>query len=214
MFVLLTSVLCLTPILYVFTNKILPWNENRKELTTIHDPLLKVLPFADTHIPTAISTICMHLPLIIYFDEYKFTYFLWCMTITNYMKGIILVFCPLRIHPDFYTNKHTGDLYMLSKLTDPFVQDLMFSGHIATNTILWYCYPELQMFYFINGLILVICLLLSRTHYTIDIIIAPFIVSCTFLWTTKIVHILFGDQISIIYEPLTQDLQECHYYQL
>lgn len=196
MFAIITSILFLTPLIYLFTNKFLPFHESRIELNCIYDPILNRLPLIDTHAFIAGLIVVSHVPLVVFFDEYKLVCFLWCTTITNYTKLICLALCPLKIHPDYYVIKplktsveETNSIFI--RATDPYIQDLFFSGHVSMVIMLAYCYPNLKYMYCIIGILLSCCLLLSRIHYSIDIFIAPFVVSCTYMWTLYIVHLLY-----------------------
>jgi len=69
-------------------------------------------------------------------------------------------------------------------LQDPFVEffgtsktidnNLFFSGHTATTFLLFLCVPKkLKIPYFFITLFIAISVLLQKTHYTVDVLIAP-----------------------------------------
>jgi len=57
-----------------------------------------------------------------------------------------------------------------------FTKDLFFSGHTATMFILYKVLPkEYKSYFLLITLILMASLLLQKTHYSIDVLVAPFI---------------------------------------
>lgn len=58
-----------------------------------------------------------------------------------------------------------------------FNKDLFFSGHIATLTlfVLLEDRPLLKKILIVNSFLVAVLILLQRVHYTIDVVVAPFI---------------------------------------
>ena len=55
-------------------------------------------------------------------------------------------------------------------------KDLFFSGHTATMYLLYLMLPAgiYRKLAFIGALVMMVCLLFQRVHYTVDVIVAPF----------------------------------------
>jgi PAP2 superfamily C-terminal len=76
-------------------------------------------------------------------------------------------------------------------LKDPFVEffgtgktlvnDLFFSGHTATLFLLFFTSPKkFKWFFLVDAVFVASCVLLQKVHYTVDVLVAPFISYCCY----------------------------------
>lgn len=158
--------------------RVLAWNERRRELVVLHDPLLALLRARDVSLVVSAATL---------YEVFAFAWFalrdLWAGDSDRLVLGALLACCmyamkslcvtlvPLRVARDNVPVKdHLLDRWVVSS---PFRNDLFFSGHVAHAVIVCFTVPEL---FYLNACCCcaVGCaMLVSKTHYTIDVLAAP-----------------------------------------
>ena len=94
------TLLCITPIVYTFSQKILLWQDKRKDLVEINDIVLDYLPTIDTSVPISIITVVNNTILALNCNDYRLVAYLWIFTFNCITKGLCLLFCPLNVHRD------------------------------------------------------------------------------------------------------------------
>ena len=189
----IVTLLVTLPFFYVYSAIFLKWVENRKELVCLYDPLLARLPTKDT----SWCIMCLSLGTLV-FIGLEYTYHrvilcVWTMFFTLLARCVFLVVCPLRVHPyhivlndrfiEFITGHRTGQV-------QPYVNDLFMSGHCSWHMVVTCVFPGYQTLKHTLFGILVACLLLCKTHYTVDVLVVPFIVPPIFRFSSVFVSLL------------------------
>ena len=161
---------------YWHTQYFLPFQESRKDLVVLNDPMFNMFPSLNmAYIINPIQ----------YYSVHKFLYFLsfqpWsqiCLAFQIYscsliLRSLCMFVCPLRAHPsisplrlpieDFVFGKHDGSIRL---------HDLMFSGHVSMLTLMG-LFTNNNIYYIMAGIV-TLCMVISRVHYSIDCIVAFF----------------------------------------
>lgn len=174
-----------------YTKKALPYLENRKNLVEIDDPLYSIFtPMKDTSneiflIETLANMFWIY--DIIFHEKISAKLLFMSYICFIYIRILCLWLCPLKISQDHYVLKDPVQEWIKrnfgNRNDDPFVNDLFFSGHISLWTFRcftwYYISSNIKFFFGILGTILVmIFMLYGRFHYTIDLVVAPFINIC------------------------------------
>ena len=159
---------------YLNTTYILPWVERRKYKTILEDPLYRFIKERDLELPTQILT---------YLIVAQFLYFLtstdyvqeisWSFSLFISLRTICMYVTPLQVYP--CKGKAWDPFQEIMTGTGTYRNDLMFSGHVGHTFLmtLW-MNPHGYMFWYLHGSIVLIgmFMIISRVHYTIDIIVA------------------------------------------
>jgi len=160
-----------------YTRVFLPWNERRHDLVRINDPLLACLPVYNTWLPVTLAEQMAHVYYIYLiitgaFDRHVAV---WSWTIMIWMRCALMFVCPLK------APRNAQPLYDFTQkwlvVDEPFENDLFFSGHVSACCIM--ALTSGQNEFFITCLFIVICMLFSKVHYTIDLAIAPMAAYCS-----------------------------------
>ena len=177
---MLTFILTITTITIasVYTRGFLKWNENRTDLVQINDPILDSYPVIDTgKFINALQI--FNYGMMVYFKwigTFDLDLMLLCLIYFFPTRAFLLYLCPLKAHSKVIT---LGDPIVSKAIgsSPEFINDLFCSGHVATGIFtalsmltLW---PKLVSLFttFLMGYLM----LYSKVHYTIDIVIAPFV---------------------------------------
>ena len=164
---------------WTYANVILPWCDKRPDVTLLSDRLLDALP--TYHWPW-LSEFFLYSPVFVFFSilainmDVLLTRSCWAFILAMLIRTFMIFFCPLKVHDQadvFY------DRFQLKTIGRLFRNDLFFSGHVTTLCLLTHLLPPhlcFIRFYFIFCSIVTGCLMvLSKSHYTIDVVVAPFI---------------------------------------
>lgn len=191
---------------------VLPFQENRKDLVRVNDRFLNWLPLWDVSwLMSLMLGLLLNLQIwerFIGCSEENFT--LAYQVVVEYalclgVKSFTMLLLPLEVPQGFIQLQDpvAAALAYLSggakeQKQQIATRDLFFSGHTSvlclclifagSSTYFW--------FYLIVGVIMICSMLLARVHYTIDILVAPFIVST--------IHFLTNANISQEYQNLLQ----------
>jgi hypothetical protein len=175
---LIITVLCCSPVLWIYNKIVLPYAEQRKDLVVLSDLLVDRLPTIDASLPVSIISTFVTVLFVWNMDMYKGIFFIWAFASCIIMRSIFLLLCPFKSHPkqiilrDYVTDTISG-------YDTPLVNDLFFSGHVSTLMIVIQTIPEQAWILNPTIIILSFLLLLCKTHYTIDVLVVPFIVPVT-----------------------------------
>jgi hypothetical protein len=159
-------------------NTFLKHNEVNNSWTLIDDPILKMLPTYDVSLFVTCTTWIEVLILCKLVIDAKFDILIklqWSAIIMLLCRSFLMYLVPLRVHVD---NIPIKDVFLdrffktLDKNYKSFRNDLMFSGHLAHCLILAHIVPDFSYFLYFNSLVIIVCMLLSKAHYTIDLVVA------------------------------------------
>ena len=179
--VVVWSFLTLTTFLW-YTRVILPWNEKRNCLVQLYDPVHEFVGsqflcpdyVKFTNLLQA-ATVLMYVPQIFcLWDSSHSLVALKCAVLLMFARSIMLISCPLRVASD----ASVLDDVLLKMLTFGFKEfrnDLMFSGHISSAVMMMLTTKIYPQFFFICAILQAFFLTVTKVHYTIDVLVAPFI---------------------------------------
>lgn len=181
-------VLCCLLFLISFCRWILPLNEQRQRLCSLHDPLLHRLPNFDTSIVA--GTMSVILPCLLCVDKIFYDHWwrleqvLIIYTCTLATKSITMYVTPLEV-PNGYIPLMDPISRMLAGPHVHISRDLMFSGHTSMALVCTFSIVHfpLRVLATCSTVLLICCLLINRVHYSIDIIVAYFVTHawCVFI---------------------------------
>ncbi len=195
--------LCFGSALFIFfaahtfyTRYFLPWNEKRNDLVRISDRGHKVLP--DWRMSRCINLVMTNATFWIAYD----IWFRWTWQQVNHnllafalfmmTRCVLIYFLPLR-QPRGGKLLHDPIMYCLQGQFTEFRHDLFVSGHISSLTFMVLTSVQYQPLYIFSALVVGICMILSRIHYTIDILIAPYVVYGTLAMTSYVLRKIFSE---------------------
>lgn len=191
------SFVWITIVTYIYNVKVLKWIENRSTLVEIYDPILEGLPTINTSVTVSCISVLNFASIFIGFDTYKITVYIWAMWWTILIRSISLFLCPLKVHPKHYI-LHDYFIETFAGHTKPYVNDLFFSGHMSNAFVITFIFQDyLLPVKLLLNVILAFNLLLCKTHYSIDIFIAPFIAYNTVHWSYHTVEYIFPFMLKI-----------------
>jgi len=179
---------CCFLFLTIFTRWILPLQEARCGLQSFQDPILCRLPNFDTS--QLVGIVSFLLPSLLCLDSLKYS-----DQPIRLKKALIVYTCVLAtkcvtmyVTPFDVPNGYIPLMDLISKAAMKTAQsnnsrDLMFSGHTSMALIctLAIVHPLIRYLAALLTVLMVMCLLINRVHYTIDVIVAFFV---TFTWST------------------------------
>ncbi len=147
-------------------------NDQQPYLVPIYDRVFQKLPLMDTQ--WYISFIMTLFYGCAVYDIYKHRHN-WIMISDHYfilisIRMIMMSLLPLKASSDMIRASDVWDVY-----TGSLLHDLFFSGHVSLITLFYFQFEERWSGYVIMALGVSMAMLLCRMHYTIDILVAPFI---------------------------------------
>ena len=181
---LLSLTVCL-----VFTRYYLPFQEHRRDTTQLNDVILNLCPMQNVShfiailivvIPTVhIVEIICHSFLSnsnIYSNLEKF---LFKFAMCNCIKTLTLFLTPLSVPKNHIPLCDHISAFLVNQKS-AFQKDLFFSGHTALLCLCFFQSHHIfsAVLYSLSILCMALLLMINRAHYTIDIVMAPFIVFC------------------------------------
>ncbi len=175
-------VFCTT--VFVYTQVILPAQEKRKDLVTLSDMVHDQLPFYDCREPInlfmAVSETLFAWEIFWYWSWYNIQFTLWFFSFLFLIRSVMLLLTPLKVPKQGVL---LGDTFCKWIVTEEFQNDLFFSGHVSSLCAM-YCssHTNFAFIYGVMALLTAIAMLLSRVHYTIDVVVAPFVVYALHRW--------------------------------
>lgn len=174
--------------LTIFTRWILPLQEARCGLQSFQDPILCRLPNFDTS--QLVGILSFLLPGLLCLDS-----LIYSEQPVRLKKALIVYTCVLAtkcitmyVAPFDVPNGYIPLMDLISKAAiktakSNISRDLMFSGHTSMALIctLAIAHPFIRSLAALLTILMALCLLINRVHYTIDVIVAFFV---TFTWST------------------------------
>eukprot|EP01047_Picozoa_sp_COSAG01_P090204 COSAG01_NODE_22108_length_871_cov_1.468912_1_plen_189_part_00 len=167
-------------IAYLYNN-FLTFQEQRKDLVILEDKFLEILPTVNCS--SLVSIVLVGCPLMCFAFlnsgrgfvlEYEI--FLLKYGICLLTKMLTLYVTPLSTPRDFFDFEDHVSAF-LCRTSKAFTKDLFFSGHMCVCCLsLFTCNDYVtKNVIFIGAIVMGISLLLTRMHYTVDVLIAPFV---------------------------------------
>lgn len=156
-------------------------------MVRLKDPLLAVLPCHDTTHWINLLQHTLHLlyiPNILFLvwgcsDSQPFATTALAFILVILMRSLCMFVTPLETpQGHIHLQDRVQNLTFGYRSNDTsFDRDLMFSGHVSVLCMAGWTYqlwPQLRPLYLVAALVQTLNLLLSRVHYTIDVVVAPF----------------------------------------
>lgn len=168
---------------YAFARVCLPLQEKRSGLTVLNDPLLPLLPRRDmswitSKIMLAVPTISMF-EILIFSEFYHIELYWMKFGIISWIKAFMLYLTPLET-PDGYIMLTDSMCSHFQGHSETFGRDLFFSSHTSIMILCFLHATSLHMriLYTVSAVCVAILLMVNRVHYSIDIVVAPFVTYC------------------------------------
>lgn len=157
----------------------LPWNETRWDLRRLSDVVHDRLPVANlnglVHLSMGSCVLYYAWQMCWYFDRGDVEHLLLGLTLLFGTRTVMMALCPLRA-PLEIRQLHDPVWDRLSQgRAGTFANDLFFSGHVSTLVLLGLTSKHGAWWFWANALLTVWCMLLGRVHYTVDMLVAPYI---------------------------------------
>lgn len=174
----------------------LPWNETRSDLAKLSDIVIERFPlvhlFQTVHVTHNTSIVIFLFRLLTLYSVTDWYLTAWLFTVCAQWRMVMMLVCPIQAHPLLITS----NVDPRHRLSNPFVNDLFFSGHVSTTVIFALIDTRWQTIYIGTAVFLSVCMMLSRIHYTIDILVAPFVTyGCYAFLTGPAAHFMkFSEQ--------------------
>lgn len=174
--------------------KYLAWNEKRNGVI-LPDPILPLLPTVNCSVPIAMLEIVTGIVVFTTHETWQDVELFWFkFACISYTKILTLYITPLNPPIDVIPLSDTLLDTVIFKNDKAHVKDLMFSGHTAFMVLcaLEITHVTLKFWTTIAAICMAIMLLVTKNHYTIDVIISPFVVYTWFfaaqsLWENVLV---------------------------
>lgn len=186
----------------IYDTQFLTFNEQRPFKVILNDKLLEYLPLLDIthliHLSSAMNVgvllhkFCVDVSTFTTAYHY-FRYLMYSFIMSAAMRATCMYLCPLEVHPESIV-LHDSLLEFITGHHSPYVHDLFFSGHMSfvtqvTMVVLHQCQSKhrltYQMYGLFNSFLVASIMLAGKIHYTIDVLISPFLTyhSCHFgIW--------------------------------
>jgi len=160
----------------------LVWNEKRKTLITLKDPLHEILPNRNTvwwinKINTAL-VITFGILFVCHSNKNDWLLGLINFTFLLWIRSIMMLLCPFAGPKDCVPLKDSlinCIIKWMSGFENELRHDMFFSGHISVLFMFALLTPCYSWIFYFGSLIMAINMLISRIHYAIDLMVAPFI---------------------------------------
>ena len=154
---------------------VLPWQETRRDLTCISDFVHDLWPVhRDTSVPIFVihhlAAFCF-LVRALYVDTIDASVTMTALGFLYLTRSLCMLLCPFHFPYDCIPLRDTF-IQFISPMS--FKNDLMFSGHISTMVTLGLNDDMYNTYYFYVAGMVAILMLSSRVHYTIDLLVAPY----------------------------------------
>jgi hypothetical protein len=157
-----------------FSRFILPLNESNPNLVEIYDPIHSLVSETVdvSKWVSAISTFSIGYVIVQWMwhpDDDRIVLHNYCLAFLYMLKSATMILCPLRPPSDAKPILDKTISFLAGGTN--FQNDLMFSGHVAHSSLLMFIFSEHRLIWFFATLVLSYALLISKTHYTIDILV-------------------------------------------
>jgi hypothetical protein len=160
-----------------YSRYVVPWNEQRRELVEIPDPLFRYLPILDTS--RAINFILYTVFIHAVWNGIDTLSFCWTFSLLMIMRSMVLYLHPFKGHHTMKPLRDPLVEWFLGK-SKPLLHDCSFSGHVSTLVALGLLAE--RPLYHVAAAVTGVLLILSRVHYGADCAIAPFFAYLSYEW--------------------------------
>ncbi len=147
-------------------------NDESPHLVPIHDRVFQHLPLMDTQMYISFIMVLFYGCAIydIYIHRQD-----WMMISDHYfmlisIRMVMMSLLPLQASKDMIRASDVWDAY-----TGQLIHDLFFSGHVSLITLFYFQFSSHWYGYLLMAIGVSVAMLLCRMHYTIDLLVAPFI---------------------------------------
>ncbi len=169
-------------VLQFYTKTVLPYIERRRNTVQIYDPILVRMPcFDTTNAVNQIEHACMvvFIPAMLYtvlwVDPWHAPLVSLSWSMLFLLRSLTLYVCPFQI-PEGHIHLQDPMQTHFIKREQCFDNDMFFSGHCSALFMMGLTsgFPCLQWFFIFSMLVTTVLMMISRIHYTVDLIVAPF----------------------------------------
>jgi hypothetical protein len=165
--------------LFCYGRFFLPWQEKRKDLVRIHDRVHDALPLINTSPMINFLAYSSYIHYLYYMYQGQVDIELSCLylTLLIYHRIAMIYVCPLLAPVRAYPLVDMTHQLVLRGV-NTFQNDLFFSGHVACGIMLGLTIhdePSASNWHYLCTGLQALCMLFSRVHYTIDILVAPYV---------------------------------------
>ena len=160
-----------------YTRHVMPWNEHRPDLVMLADPLIHRFPVYNTWVPVnAIQHVCHAKFLIdlLWWQTEDFRLFALTLITLVWFRSLMIWACPLRAPPNAQTLYDISHVVFMRNIKT-FENDLFLSGHVSTCFAIGMVSSTHSEMYFIACVLIAGLMMFSKVHYTIDLMVAPFV---------------------------------------
>lgn len=176
--------LCTCITIYTYTQCFLPYNEHRNHTVRLYDPLHENLPlFNLTTLINVVEYTCLatyFCQMVYWWDVFDYVLGLYCVNGLILTRMLMLWMCPLE------ASEHTpelGDRFNRMFIGDNVLElknDLFFSGHVSSLVIMGLTTHVASWLFHGAAFVIGLAMTCSRIHYTIDVLVAPYIAYGTY----------------------------------
>jgi hypothetical protein len=189
-----------------FLQTVLPFCENRpdEELVTLDDPILRVLPLVNC---TQFINKSTHVVYMMYAFNVVYLIGAYCtgdyreasVTMTAFtllfaVRTVFLYITPFNL-PKNHIHLEDQVQNVVATRHENFDKDLLFSGHVSGLMLFgltFYCFPLISIVFYLLATLQAAAMLLSRIHYTVDIVTAPFVTFTCFELSKMLTYFLYS----------------------
>lgn len=159
---------------FVVYTRFLHFNERRSNLVVLDDPMFLHIQAVNCDLLLTLLSVLTHARFLYYLTSlYHEQCFILTFTLCMWTRMCTIYLCPLTLPPNAIpASDALVNLFMPGGRTHR--NDLFFSGHSIQQCIFYHCSDQ-DPFYLLTFALTALLLLLSKTHYTIDIFVTPFL---------------------------------------
>ncbi len=159
-------------------NDFLPWNEKRENLVVLSDPILGHPDMPQPRDMSRIVSVMSFLNIlvvIVFSSWHELMIHNFALAYMFIMRILCISLCPLKMFPTAIPLRDWVMDQIGGKEGGSFCHDLFFSGHVGHACIGFFVVSQCSWFFGFSIIAAACGVLISRTHYTIDVLVAPFI---------------------------------------
>jgi hypothetical protein len=168
-----------------YTTVVLPENERRDDLVQISDTFMDLFAPTDTSFQVCLfdfTCVFFYVLGLFFFDLVEPPLMLLGFTLLMIQRSIMLSVCPFRMNSAGYP-LHDPLVDNIFNFRVPLENDLFFSGHISVLFFMGCSIAHFSWIFYVSCIFIGIFMLYSKVHYTIDLIVAPYVSFATFCFS-------------------------------
>ena len=158
--------------------KMLPAHESRTDTVPVYDFILDLFPVIDTSIPVnfiAYAAYVRFFAAVLIEQQVNMQLTLLLFLFFPWVRSLCLSLLPLDTPDGFAPLYDPLQRFILKNNSiGTLDKDLFFSGHVSI--LLMFGYSSNISFFFWAAFVTAVLMLFSRVHYTIDLLMAPFVI--------------------------------------